>query len=465
MAIVPVSLEQQEDLLLSTVAQLETSTTLDILQFPSLQEPILRTKTRTIYGPVPNRRVAKAVSLWLDAHGSSNDELYNGKALIKCLQDIKDPGGFRKRLEIFRRHCERIDMAVNDIPTAKDLQYARNIPRVFAAIARVAEAVDTEAWSFCMQQAGVESVGNWRDVMLNETWDGDDIARALVALFGDCCIVVAGSQGSGKSATISTILGRHCVPHSHPLRHETPDSKLDERSLFHRKKLRHLRYLNWPTFPIDSQIPIPNLSVDYIHVKVDNHVVSAVELPSMEDIVYGIDDAGGMSTVRAGDFIEVLSDLQGETPSIAIVVERLDDINVSRFRRNVHRLQRIFGRIVFSRLLVILTHGHSLPGCGMSYDVWAFDQKRKIREVLEKLTKGLPEVPIIVIENSEHCYRDASGVRLLPDGSDFVESLTEKIESVGKQTTVGRLVPMPTSRWWERYAIFFGIALLLSRIT
>lgn len=453
----------QQDYLLSALAQEEASLTLSAEEISTVEVPFYRPPSSQIDAPVPYPAVYRAVSAWLESRETSIADVPSGKALVKCFSDMEDPGGFRKRLRFFHGFCQGIGIAERDLPTTNDMRLCRNLPRVFVAIARVAEVIDEEGWAACLEECGIESIGNWRDVMVDEEWLGDDITRQLVRLFGDCSVIVAGSQGSGKSSTIATLLGRMCIPQSHALTYDAPDEELTEAELSGRDKLRHLRYINWPFLPIESNMPLQSQQIDRIHVKVESHVLSMIELPSMETEVYGYDEYGGISTVHAGDYEEVLKNLQTETPCLIILVERLDDVDERRFKHSLHKLQRIFGRAMLSRLLVILTHGQSLPGSGLAYEVWAFDQKRKITGVLAKFANGLQAIPVVVVENSEHCKVNEHGRRVLPDGTNFLELVQKEVDNIGSEVRDGGLKPLPTTRWWERYTLFLGAVLLLSQ--
>lgn len=299
--------------------------------------------------------------------------------------------------------------------------------------------------------------------MVEEPWPGDTTARDILKLFGDCTVVVVGSQGSGKSATIGTIINRPAIPASHALTYITPEEYMTPKEKNQVEKLRHLAHINWPDLPLERNLCKGSDNVERCYVKRDGKVLSFIELPSLDAFSAGTDEMGGKVSIQHGSFESVVKDLQGERPCLLLLVERLDDINEKGFKKQLRLVQRLFGRSVFTRMLVVLTHGESLPG-EKSYEVWAYGQVSRVERILRRFTRDLSPVPVVVMENSYNC-RVVSGRRVLPDGTDFVQKFSEEVTKIAEKVQEGtELQPLPTQRWWEKYVLVLLFSLVISRI-
>lgn len=430
-------------------------------------EPVLREiRPRQILGPVPKPEIVLAVRAWLSNRDLSLEDLQTGTGLWRILELHGDePEGFRAGHKLFCQGTASMDILPDNVPSFTDIRLQRNWPKLLCCVAHIASAMDREEWDACLEAAGASHPNNWRDVVRNERWPGDETARRMATITGShCTFIVAGTQGSGKSATLRTLFTRSLLPPSNPFTFHESRGNLSESQQQEADKRRHLVAENWPNFPIADNMPFGSAKTDFAHIKVEDVVLSFVELPEMglafdevnnyEDVVY----------LQHGTFEEVIQDVQGQNAHIVMLVERLDEFCETAFRKHVGKVRRLFGNEIFYRMIVILTHAHSYPTGDLRYEIWVFDQIRRIRESLRRVWKHCPKVPVVLFENSESCPL-TNGRRRLPDGTDFVDQFLCSLEQVLKEGEEGfQLVPTPSKKWWEEYVVIGILALLLSRL-
>lgn len=421
-------------------------------------------------GPVALPALHPAVHLWLASHDIPADEIPTAGALCAAVGQPA-PRTLRRRLRVFADTAAMLDLKPDDLPKQEDLTHARAWPRVLYALAKVAAMMDPDGWTAAAEQADLQMPldGGWRNCVVDETWDGDRLVRGMAEAHGQekCTVVVAGPQGGGKSATVARLLGRVGPRESHALACVRDGLEMGEVDREDRRKLRHLRSRCFPIVPIEVNVPYGSADVERTHVKLDGKTVSFVELPSMERSLEYEDGMGAEVIAHYGQFENVVEEVQGELADYVLLVERLDDLDEKRLRRMVERLQRLYGRRVLEKTVVVLTHGQELPPSDLLYEVWVFDRVRAVKEVLEKVSgeRRPMQVPVVVFENSGNCTKDGSGRPVLPNGTDFLQRFLEEFLAVAKRNEASPpLMPIPTKRWWEDYVILGGVAFLVMHL-
>lgn len=424
-------------------------------------------------GLVPDPALESAVNLWLSSHQIPLDELQTAAALCAAVGH-PTPRFLRRRLRIFRTTAKYLDVQPDNLPKEEDVRLRRAWPRVLYAVARVAQVLDPDGWgaavSSSQPQLQLPLPINWRACALDERWQGDWLVREMaVAHARDrCTIVVAGTQGAGKTATVARLLGRVASPEHHALSCIPDESEMEPREREDAAKLRHIRVVTFPIVPVELNAPFGGAAVDRTHVKVDGRMVTFVELPSMEETLDYEDETAMRIFSQFGKFEKVVEDVQGEFVDYVFLVDRLDDLHERRLRKMVTRVKRIYGKRVLEKMLIVLTHGQELPPAGLSYEVWVFDRMRVVSDVLQKVQgEGKPiHVPVVVFENSTNCRRDETSQHpLLADGTDFLRQFLQEFRGVVKRNVSSpSLHPIPTRRWWEKYVIMGCVALFAVRM-
>eukprot|EP00177_Eucheuma_denticulatum_P001446 GFKZ01002605.1.p1 GENE.GFKZ01002605.1~~GFKZ01002605.1.p1 ORF type:complete len:484 (+),score=63.08 GFKZ01002605.1:40-1491(+) len=404
--------------------------------------------------PVPIPTLQDAVHRYLTARDLNPDRLHTAVPLLN-VAGIRPPLTLKRRVLAFERFAKSIDLPFEDCPLEGDFRWKRCWVRVLYAVAFVAKHVDTDLWEQCSRGFAVSGEG-WAHYAMDEAWEGDAVIRDMVRIHGrGFGIVMAGSQGGGKSATIGRVLGRRGLPESHALAYVGKQGN-DE------KMYRHIRAISWPVVPLEWNVPVASRDVDRVYVKVGGHVVTFVELPSMEKDLAHVDGAAVQMKTELGKFERVVAEVQGDVVEYVILCERLDEVEVNRLRSVVARVVRLYGRAVVDRMMVVLTHGQATPPDRLSYQVWVFDRVRVVKEVLRKW--GRADVGVVVVENSANCRADGGAV-VLPDGTAFMDLfLDEFSRMVDRGKGVPLISPIPCKRWWEDYVVLFGIGMLIMRL-
>lgn len=379
----------------------------------------------------------------------------------------------RHNLVRFLRIAKRRKLNQNDLFDAEDLLYRRNIPRVLRTIAAIARETDPEGFNaVATHLRGSRTIWTQADEP-NEFWNGDWVIREVVRKYkqnswrGGFSVVVAGSQGSGKSATVDLIMGRTFMPSSHAFSVVLDDDDFEEEELQLIQHYRKFRARNWPRRFAELGTPLPSDEVCKMYVKLSGISVQVIELPSMEEQFEGVDVGGRVLMMQTGKLSSVLPVIQSEESDLALLIERLDDFPIERFTGSCRKLQKIYGDLVWKRTIVILTHGNCLPPDNTTYDEMVSLQCHAILKTVKDVA-GDPEisVPIVVVENSAHCPLDPETNRpVLPNGEDFKTTLTTVIQNVLENVQGSKPIrPATRKRWWEDYAIMAVVFLLLSRV-
>ncbi|KAJ8904428.1 hypothetical protein NDN08_000946 [Rhodosorus marinus] len=370
-------------------------------------------------------------------------------------------------ISLFLQHLRNIGMDSNEMFEFDDLLYYRNIPKVMRCIAAYARKTDYENFAQIANQVP-GAVLNWtQEDEPNERWENDRMLSDLVLAFKKAStkkrlsVLVAGAMGSGKSATIETIMGRRSMAHRHKLNLITEDYHFTPEEILERKKKRDLMSDPLLRFKLDAG-KNPNAEVSKIYTKMHGIAVSITEVPGMEEYIAGSADGNCLIRARAGDFEGVRKSIAHDRYDLVLVVDRIDDYNPNRTLTACRSLSALFGPRVFDYCLFIFTHGSSLPPADLTYTEHRSRCVQASLEVANKFAAGAGGqlFPSAVIENSKSCPQDSkTGSPILPDGSDFLPRLHRAMETVLlSQHGLPSLVPKRKRPWWESW-VLGGVAL------
>lgn len=443
-----------------------------------------------LFGPVVVPAQEKLCSVWierrlgieLDPERPLADALVSGLVLCHLLDlEPRRPGDRHKvpwvlaerNLGMFLERAQSLLMDELVVFDMQDLLYRRNTPRVLRTVAAIARLIDTDAFAaMAAEIPGARIQWTGADEP-DEMWDGDWFIRQLVLSFkrlswtGNMTIVVAGSQGSGKSATVDTIMGRRFMPSSHALGFIPADEEFNERG---RRVLQQYRYasaLHWPNQLFERGCPVPSEKVCKMYVKIAGVSVQVMELPSMERRVKTILPGGSVSSFQTGTFESVQKDVQRDQVHFLMLVERLDEMPMDRFKHVCRKVHNLYGEKVWSRVVVVLTHGACLPPDRMSFEELVAKRSHEviccIREVSGDRNMA---VPTVVVENSHSCAKNPQTDRsILPNGADFLIRLLNTMEFIlAKHQGADAMRPTAPRRWWEDCALVLVAFIILTRI-
>ncbi|XP_072991164.1 translocase of chloroplast 34, chloroplastic [Typha latifolia] len=129
--------------------------------------------------------------------------------------------------------------------------------------------------------------------------------------------------------------------------------------------------------------------------------------------------------------------LLNKTIDVLLYVDRLDAYRVDSLDRQVIRaITDSFGKGIWQRALVVLTHGQLSPPDGLNYDDFVAKRSDALLKYIRlgaRLRKQEPQescLPVVLVENSGRCKTNDSGEKILPDGTPWIPNLVKEITAV-----------------------------------
>ncbi|AQL08160.1 Translocase of chloroplast 34, chloroplastic [Zea mays] len=168
---------------------------------------------------------------------------------------------------------------------------------------------------------------------------------------------------------------------------------------------------------------------------------------------------GGYINEQAVDIIKRF--LLGKTIDVLLYVDRLDAYRMDTLDGQVIRaITNSFGKDIWRRSLVVLTHAQLSPPDGIEYnDFFTRRSEALLRYIhsgagIKKREYGDFPLPIALVENSGRCKTNEHGEKILPDGTPWVPKLMKEITVVisngSKPIHVDQKLidgPNPNNRW------------------
>lgn len=168
---------------------------------------------------------------------------------------------------------------------------------------------------------------------------------------------------------------------------------------------------------------------------------------------------GGYINEQAVDIIKRF--LLGKTIDVLLYVDRLDAYRMDTLDEQVIRaITNSFGKDIWRRSLVVLTHAQLSPPDGIDYnDFFTRRSEALLRYIrsgagINKREYGDFPLPIALVENSGRCKANEHGEKILPDGTPWVPNLMKEITVVisngSKPIHVDQKLidgPNPNNRW------------------
>ncbi|CAL0323027.1 unnamed protein product [Lupinus luteus] len=129
--------------------------------------------------------------------------------------------------------------------------------------------------------------------------------------------------------------------------------------------------------------------------------------------------------------------LLNKTIDILLYVDRLDTYRVDELDKMVVRaITDSFGKEIWNRALVVLTHAQLSPPDGLPYDEFVSKRSEALLKAVHqgaRLKKGdklASSIPSILVENSGRCNKNESGEKVLPNGTAWIPNLVQAITEV-----------------------------------
>ncbi|PON89754.1 Chloroplast protein import component [Trema orientale] len=133
----------------------------------------------------------------------------------------------------------------------------------------------------------------------------------------------------------------------------------------------------------------------------------------------------------------IKSFLLNKTIDVLLYVDRLDAYRVDNLDREVVKaITDSFGKAIWNRALVVLTHAQLSPPDGLAYDEFFSKRSDALLRAL-RLGAGLKKhdvqglaIPVVLVENSGRCNKDENDEKILPTGTAWIPHLVDVITQV-----------------------------------
>lgn len=202
-------------------------------------------------------------------------------------------------------------------------------------------------------------------------------------------ILVMGKGGVGKSSTVNSIIGEKVVPVS--------------------------------TF--QSEGPRPMM----VSRTRAGFTLNIIDTPGLIE--------GGYVNDQALELIKRF--LLNKTIDVLLYVDRLDAYRVDNLDKQVVKaITDTFGKEIWNRALVVLTHAQLSPPDGLNYDVFFSKRSEALLKVvclgarLKKHDMQGSTIPVALVENSGRCNKNESDEKVLPNGTAWIPNLVKTITEV-----------------------------------
>lgn len=144
---------------------------------------------------------------------------------------------------------------------------------------------------------------------------------------------------------------------------------------------------------------------------------------------------GGYVNYQALELIKGF--LLNKTIDVMLFVDRLDAYRVDDLDKQVIKaITQSFGKEIWCRSLIVLTHAQLCPPDELSYDVFSFKRSEALIKTIRlgaRIRKRESEdsfVPVILVENSGRCNKNENDEKVLPNGETWVPNLVKGIVDV-----------------------------------
>ena len=168
-----------------------------------------------------------------------------------------------------------------------------------------------------------------------------------------------------------------------------------------------------------------------------------------------------------GALLNLAEQIRGRPIDVVLYVDRLDLYLVETLDREVmESVSRVLGREIWSKALIVLTHGDTKPPGTADYETFSAQRGEQVRAALRKTAgKGVGAGALAhrIVENSSLCNRNWSGEKVLPDAERtpwvpaLVEGLVEAaLAGAGKPYVLQPNANSPNRKW--RWLIPLAVA-------
>ncbi|KVI04348.1 AIG1-like protein [Cynara cardunculus var. scolymus] len=139
--------------------------------------------------------------------------------------------------------------------------------------------------------------------------------------------------------------------------------------------------------------------------------------------------------------------LLNKTIDVLLYVDRLDAYRVDNLDRQIVKaITESFGKEMWRKGIVVLTHAQLTPPDCLSYDNFFARRSEALLKVVnsgvrfKKREIKVHAVPVVLVENSSRCNKNDSDEKILPNGTAWIPSIVETITKVATNESKSILV-------------------------
>ncbi|PHU22378.1 Translocase of chloroplast 34 [Capsicum chinense] len=199
-------------------------------------------------------------------------------------------------------------------------------------------------------------------------------------------ILVMGKGGVGKSSTVNSIIGERAVAVS-AFQSETPRPVMVSRSRA-------------------------------------GFTLNIIDTPGLVE--------GGYVNDQSLDLIKKF--LLNKTIDVLLYVDRLDAYRVDNLDKQIVKaITDSFGKEIWRRGIVVLTHAQLSPPDGLTYDEFTSRRSDALLKIvrmgarIRKQEMQAASIPVVLVENSGRCNKNESEEKILPSGTAWIPNLVQTI--------------------------------------
>ncbi|KAK8693687.1 hypothetical protein V6N13_071259 [Hibiscus sabdariffa] len=131
--------------------------------------------------------------------------------------------------------------------------------------------------------------------------------------------------------------------------------------------------------------------------------------------------------------------LLNKTIDVLLYVDRLDAYRVDDLDKQIIRaISNSFGKEIWRKSLLVLTHAQLCPPDGLNYDVFSSKRSEGVLKAIRvgaRIRKKESDsddsvIPIVLVENSGRCNKNDNDEKILPNGDAWIPNLVKAITAV-----------------------------------
>ncbi|KAK1559663.1 hypothetical protein Q3G72_017049 [Acer saccharum] len=129
--------------------------------------------------------------------------------------------------------------------------------------------------------------------------------------------------------------------------------------------------------------------------------------------------------------------LLNKTIDVLLYVDRLDAYRVDDLDKQIIKaITGSFGRDIWHRSLLVLTHAQLCPPDELNYDVYSSKRSEALLKTIRIGARMRKQdfqdftIPVVLVENSGRCNKNESDEKILPNGDAWIPSMVKAITDV-----------------------------------